>query len=426
MKSILSLLLLCLPCLSMAQSGTNSPYSQYGMGILNDQSTGFNRGMNGVALGMHESNQVNYLNPASYADIDSLTFISDIGASIQLTNFEEGGRKLNANNSNFEYAVMGFRIAKNLGFSIGIMPFSNVGYNYFTNSQISQSSSTSYTTTYYGSGGSRTIYGGIGWRPFKPLAIGANIGYFWGSYERCVINEFSESSVNTIARYYTADMSSYSIDLGLQYTAKLNRKNDVTLGLKYSPGHKIGGTVELKEISVNSETAVGDTASYAHKSALFLPTTYGAGLSWYHNNRIKIGADYTYQKWSETEFPDLQGKDFVMVKGILKDRHKFTVGGSYTHNPLSRRYLSRVQVRAGVGYATPYITVNGQDGPKEMTASVGFGFPITNSYNNRSQFNISFQWQHNSADKTLIRENIFRINLGLTFNENWFMKWKVQ
>ena len=48
-----------------AQSGTNSPYSQYGLGLLNEQSSGFNRGMNGLGLGFREQNQVNYINPAS-------------------------------------------------------------------------------------------------------------------------------------------------------------------------------------------------------------------------------------------------------------------------------------------------------------------------------------------------------------------------
>ena len=72
---------------AMAQSGTNSPYSQYGIGILSDQSQGFNRGMNGLALGLRYGNQVNSLNPASYSAIDSLSMIFDVGLSGQITNF---------------------------------------------------------------------------------------------------------------------------------------------------------------------------------------------------------------------------------------------------------------------------------------------------------------------------------------------------
>ena len=88
--------LLSVALTSFAQSGTNSPYSQYGLGQLSEQSGGFNRGMNGLALGFHEHNQVNHLNPASYSEIDSLTFIFDVGMSGQVTNFKEGGKKLNA------------------------------------------------------------------------------------------------------------------------------------------------------------------------------------------------------------------------------------------------------------------------------------------------------------------------------------------
>ena len=86
---------------AMAQSGTNSPYSQYGFGVLADQTSGFNRGMNGLGIGFRESNQVNFINPASYSSIDSLTFIFDVGVSGQLTNFSENGVKRNAKNASF-------------------------------------------------------------------------------------------------------------------------------------------------------------------------------------------------------------------------------------------------------------------------------------------------------------------------------------
>ena len=103
MRKITLIALLCATVLTAnAQSGTNSPYSQYGLGVLSDQSQGFNRGMNGLSMGLRYSNQVNFLNPASYSAVDSLTMIFDAGLSGQVTNFKEGGRKLNANNADFE------------------------------------------------------------------------------------------------------------------------------------------------------------------------------------------------------------------------------------------------------------------------------------------------------------------------------------
>ena len=80
---------MCVACAtSYAQSGTNSPYSQYGIGVLSENPGAQSRGMNGLGIGFHENNQVNFLNPASYSSIDSLSFIFDAGASAQITQFK--------------------------------------------------------------------------------------------------------------------------------------------------------------------------------------------------------------------------------------------------------------------------------------------------------------------------------------------------
>ena len=175
-RTFLLPVLLGIAILTHAQSGTNSPYSQYGLGILSDQSSGFNRGMNGVGLGFHEHNQVNYLNPASYSAIDSLSFIFDAGISGQITNFNERGSNVNAQNANFEYAVAAFRAAKHVGVSFGIIPFTNVGYNYSYTSSVGENMPDIYATnSFTGEGGFHQIYVGAGWEPFKGFAFGANV-----------------------------------------------------------------------------------------------------------------------------------------------------------------------------------------------------------------------------------------------------------
>ena len=69
------------------QTSLNSPYSQYGIGRLADQSQSFSRGMGGVGLGLRQGNIINTLNPASYSAIDSLTMLFDMGVSGQATQF---------------------------------------------------------------------------------------------------------------------------------------------------------------------------------------------------------------------------------------------------------------------------------------------------------------------------------------------------
>ena len=92
-KFYIAILLVACSATVMAQSGTKSPYSQFGLGVLADQSTGFNRGMNGIGYAMREHNQIDYLNPAAYSAIDSLSFIFDAGVGLQRNTFEEKGKK---------------------------------------------------------------------------------------------------------------------------------------------------------------------------------------------------------------------------------------------------------------------------------------------------------------------------------------------
>ena len=189
---------------AFAQSGTNSPYSQFGLGILAEQSSGFNRGMNGLALGFHDGNQVNYLNPASYSRLDSVTFLFDVGMSGQITNFSENGTKRNIKQANFEYVVAGFRLARHLGMSFGLLPYSNVGYDYSTTGYVNSRNSVIYTNTYSGSGGIHQVYAGLGWSPIKNFSIGVNAGYLWGTIDRSIQNSYSDSYANTLSNLHWA------------------------------------------------------------------------------------------------------------------------------------------------------------------------------------------------------------------------------
>ena len=113
-----------------AQGGTKSPYSQFGVGLLADQSLSMGRGMNGVGYALRQGNQLNTLNPASYSGVDSLTMLFDMGLSAQTTNFKELGVSRNASVASFEYVAASFRAWRGVGVSFGVLPYSNVGYDY--------------------------------------------------------------------------------------------------------------------------------------------------------------------------------------------------------------------------------------------------------------------------------------------------------
>lgn len=431
MKKTISALVMAFASLfTFAQSGTNSPYSQYGFGILSDQGNSFNRGMNGVGIAISQHNQVNYLNPASYSEIDSLSFIFDAGMSLQMTNFKEGNVSKNAKNADFEYAVAGLRMAKHFGFAFGIIPFSNVGYNYSTSGEIKHQdsgSTTTYTNTYTGTGGIHEVFIGMGWMPVKGVSIGVNGGYLWGELERTMSNVYSDGYTNSLTKTYAFSVSNYKLDFGLQYTANLNKKDAIRIGATYGLGHKLAADPTLKIQTTNSQTAVADDTTFTAKNALELPTQIGVGLAYTHENKWNIAFDYTLQQWSKVSYPqyvsNATSSSYKATNGVFNNRHKFNIGAEYCQNPEGRTFSSRIRYRFGASYTTPYLKINGKEGPKEIGVSCGIAFPIVNAYNNRSILNISAQWVNSSA-KDLITENTFRINIGLTFNERWFAKWK--
>lgn len=433
MKKIITAFLVGLVSINgYAQSGTNSPYSQFAYGVLSEQSAGFNRGMNGAGLGFQEHNQVNFLNPASYASLDSLNFVFDMGASGQLTKFKEQSNTFSARNANFEYVVAGLRLAKNLGVSFGFLPFTNVGYNYSTSSIVARSESgtnLASTINYNGEGGIKQAYIGAGWKPVKNFSIGTNLSYIWGSYNKTVQNVYNDLSINTLSKKYTADFVAFHANIGAQYRFVLSPKNAVTLGATYSFAHNLGAEPISQIISRNTQTGVSDTTTYRLREQLRMPSTIGVGLMWNHQNKWKVGLDYSLQQWKDVKMPVFireQGiHSYVFTNNQFEDRQKITLGGEFIPNLESRSFFSRVRYRLGISYTTPYLIINNQTGPKEYSASFGVGVPIINTYNNRSFLNVSVQWS-NLSTQTLIKENTFRINIGLTFNERWFAKWKVE
>lgn len=410
---------------SNTQSNTMSPYSQFGLGLLADQSQGFNRGMNGTGIAMRNGTLVNTLNPASYSAVDSLTMLFDAGLSGQFTNFKEGNTSVNTRKGTFDYVVGLFRIKRHFGVSFGLLPFSDVGYNYTTSSYLNTTIGR-ITETFDGKGGLHQAFVGAGWNPVKPLSIGFNAAYLWGNYTRSAASS-ATVTVNSLSKTYKASVSNYTLTLGMQWQQPIGKNNRVTLGATWGLGHKLNADPTCTIVNMNTSTLVSDTTTFTIANGLKLPHTFGAGLAWDYKEKLTLAADVTMQKWGDVSYPDYDEKDktYQLRKGLLTDRTRVSFGVDYVPDAFSRRnYLKRVHYRIGAAYTTPYYKVNGQDGPKEMSVSAGLGLPLQNAWNNRSVLNISAQWVRSSA-KDLITDNTFRISVGLTFNEKWFDKWRI-
>lgn len=431
-----------------AQSGVNSPYSRYGFGKLDDQSLGFNKGMAGLAYGLRDGAIINQQNPASYSKVDSITFLFDAGISLQKANFNDNGVKKNINNTTFDYVTLAFRLRHSLGLSMGFMPYSTIGYELNKSASISNDdySRSTYTDHFSGEGGIHKVYLGIGWSPFKNFSIGMNGSYMYGNLKHRAANIFSNSNSYSTWRIYNTDIKSYMLEFGMQYTLNFSKKDNLTVGAVYTPGHNIKSTAKVYDLIGNitqyyssntsyvtgaDDIAAASTPSFTCPDAYDLPTSFGVGFAMKHNNNVTYGIDYTLTKWGSARFPVITTANgttsYISKEGVLSDRHKITAGFEIQPNMYSRNYLKRIKYRLGGYYATPYTKVKGQDGANEYGVSAGLGLPIQNQYNNRSFLNITAGWVRiDPKVNGMLKENYFRVSVGLTFNESWFRKWKVE
>lgn len=393
-----------------ADNGVNSPYSRYGVGLLSNQSLGVNRQMGGLGYGLRSNSYINILNPASFAQADTLTMLFETGFSLQNINFKEGNKQINAKNASFDYIAIQFRICKNLGLSAGFLPYSNVGYSFSNTS--SEGMNESSTNTYSGTGGIYQPYIGLGWKPFKWLSIGATGSYIYGDINHEVGIDFANSTDRS--RTYSLSLKSYKVDFGMQLSAKFAKKHEIVLGGTYSLGHDMNADAKVTE-STSSSTSTTEI-----EGGFQLPHTYGAGFVYGYDNKLKIGADYTLQQWSSSSF-------FGTDKGL--DRSKISVGAEYSPNELSKNIFKMMSYRVGAYYAQPYAEINGKKGCDEFGVSAGVSLPFLNRNNKNSFATLHVSGEYvrmEPRSSGMIAENCLRLNIGITFNENWFMKLKVR
>lgn len=412
-QTLIVLLLMVLSGEAVAQNNTNSPYTRYGYGQLADQGSSNSKAMGGVAYALRDKYQINFANPASYTAVDSLTFIFDGGVSLQNTNLSNGTLKQNAKNSSFDYITMQFRASRWAAISIGLLPYANVGYNMGEYETI-ENSTESYSKQYSGEGGLHQLYVGAGFKIFKNFSIGANISYLWGDVTRTTSESFPSSTTNFPFTIQTnVGIRSYKLDFGAQYTQTFGKKHSMTLGVVYSPGHNLNNSAYELRVTGNSSSA---TSSQKDIVADFgIPTTYGVGLAYMYNNRLTVAADGMIQNWDEVAY--------MGEKDVFCKRAKVALGAEYIPNPIGRSYLAHVKYRIGAYYSKPYYKIFGERAAKEYGLTAGFGLPIPRT---RSMISLSAQYvKTTGTNPAFLDENTLRICVGVTFNERWFFKRKV-
>ena len=424
-KSILAaLFLFALSMNVVAQNGVTSPYSQFGYGILRDNATAAQQSMGGVGYGMNSGRQINVMNPASYARVDSLTFLFDMGMDMTClwSTEQTADNKLSESNigGGLNYITMQFPVGKRMGMSLGLLPYSSVGYafgNTIDNGYTSRSGSGSINELYLGFAGSlfRSPRAGN-------LSLGFNIAYMFGSTVNDVYAITSSGSTSLYSKSLT--VRDFHIDAGLQYTVPFGRINTLTFGFTWSPNKALLGKFRDYSYDVDTSTVESDE-EISTRRYFSLASTYGAGINFTRGQSLMVEADFTYQPWADAKFLQYNDDTPEAVTGMFANRWKVAVGAQY--QPSWRgSYGRRIQYRAGAYFTRDYMTVQTattRNNVREYGASIGVGLPVPGF---KSILSLGLSWTHRQAYPTaLIKENYLNITLGINFNETWFRKSKI-
>lgn len=423
-----------LPLFGLAQE--NSPYSRYGIGNIVPTGNIANRGMGGISAGIADPTTVNTVNPASYGNLIYTTL--DVGLEYDGRNLKskEPVGNYRSNNGIISYLQIGFPLLNGnkkamksgtaWAVTFGLKPISKINYKI---QRSGRNAGDSTETIMEGNGGVNQAFLGTALK-LKHFSIGLNTGYLFGEKDYSTRLLFNNDSISYQSANYETNnrFGGMFLSAGVQYAFDLKKngkKNGVfRIGAYGDLKQQYNATRdELRETFVfdaNDAPVRVDSVSETkdQKGKVQLPATFGAGFS-FEKEHILFGMDYETTKWDDYSF--FGQKDLVKNSWLAKAGIQYYPGSG-------TGYFNYVKYRAGVTFGSDYIKVD-NDLPF-YTASIGGAFPLKlkRSFYERqySVMNLAFEFGNRGNSNNNITENIYKISLGFSLSDIWFIRQKYQ
>lgn len=415
------LLFCCLLAFSaQAQNEISTPYSSYGIGVVNRASNSILDAMGGTSYAMQNPYYINFRNPASYAAFDSLSFIADAAASIYSSHLIQ--MQLSQHNTYAKpgYIAIGLPVTRHWRTSVGIIPFSDIGYSIENSDVIENVGSVHYL--YSGKGGLNQLYWGNAFRLCKGLSIGLNASYLFGSVYAYSNTEFEGSHLfnSYVNDAYFVD--GIYLNAGIQYLFNVGEKHRIGLGAVYSNTAYIWAKEKLLVNSYSGtyvSTTLYDTVYYQDglRGKLNIPQSVGAGISYTYKEKLTVAADVTWQEWTKYQF--MKPSNDTMQNSITT-----SLGVQFIPDPLSNKFFRKMAFRAGGRYSTGELLIRNKP-ISEFGVCIGIGVPLT-TFNTHSSINLMFEYgKSGTLSQDLVLQNYFRFSFCFTLQERWYQRVKL-
>lgn len=422
---ILFLLLTCSQVINAQTTdalGTFTPYSLFGIGDIDRQGTALNRGMGGIGVGIRDKRFINYLNPASITERDTLSFMLDFGLDQRNIYNKDKNVSSAYNTFNMRNIVFTAPIYKKSALIVGVAPYSNIGYKFESTENdpklVEKYGDIKYQK--YGTGSINKFFAGGAFNFLNDFSAGAELIYYFGSLNRHSDVLFSnDGAARNLYTGWDYSIHAFSAQIGLQYFKNLKKGYSITAGATYSMKSTLKGDYTRYAFASNSYAT--DTIAYntIDNNKVQIPTEFAVGLSIAKKDKWKIGLDYQRQNWDKCNFRATPGVAFKP-----KASNSVKLGGEFIPNMYDvRYYLKRVTYRAGAYFEQSYIQIGNQQ-VNAAGITLGLSLPIFRM-NNAINFAVDFG-QRGKIQNSMVRERYVQFFLNISLHDIWFVKHRYQ
>lgn len=405
--------------------GTYTPYSLYGIGNVEKQGTAANRAMGGLGTGVRSNRFINYLNPASITNRDTLSFMLDFGMDQKNIYTSDGESSTAYNTFSVKNLVFSAPVYKKSALIVGIVPYSNIGYkfeNYESDPAIvSQYGNVIYQK--YGEGSINQFFVGGAMNFLENFSVGLQYMYYFGALNRHSNVIFSsDASVRNVTTGWDYALGASSFKVGFQYFKGFGERDRyyINAGVTYTMATSLKGDY-TRFVYAEQEGMSTDTVyNYSTDNAkVKLPHEFSAGISVGRKDIWMVGFDYIQQNWKSSAYNGMQGTDFRPHTA-----RSFRVGLEYIPNMYDLKYyFKRVTYRMGAYYDQTYMNFGGNR-INAVGITLGMSLPIYRLYN---AFNVAVDFgQRGSVKNGLVRERYVQFVINISLHDLWFIKYRYQ
>jgi hypothetical protein len=320
----------------LAQQRNHLPYSRFGLGELTPPGQVRSMGMGRSGIALSSGQYLNSLNPASYSAIDSVSFFFDVGMAGDITKYRTTYSTQYGNDVNLKNLALGFRINRIWSSSVGITPYSTVGYKIITLKDV-EGTYDEFTAQLTGSGGLSQFYLDNSFLLFNRLSLGVSLTYLFGSIE--LLEKVGYKNFATDINFRTTSyLNKLYFNFGVQYFFPVKEKYRITLGGVFGSSHKLNFK-EVINISQSDGTLLEEEDKIRY-DIFKTPMYIGGGLAIQYLNKLTLSMDYLYHDWTGNSSDN---SDFVYQK-----TNSYKLGIEYIPGQISKLgYFGRISYRAG-------------------------------------------------------------------------------